>query len=194
MAAEVLTTISPTTNKGVLTRNGATAAELDQIVKTSAETFKTWSKTTLAERKQIVGKAMKNLESKQEEYALQLTEQMGRPIGYTAKEIVTAVKKGEYLVKISDEALADTPGAPEEGFNRYIRKAPVGPVLILSPWNVSLLPPARFQRESQLTLMPVSLPRPHQRAGPRHPFRQHRGPQAVPSDSLHCREPGDCPG
>src|SRR2546421_8100341 len=34
--------------------------------------------------------------SKQDELAKELTQQMGRPIAYTAKEITTAVKRGEY--------------------------------------------------------------------------------------------------
>jgi acyl-CoA reductase-like NAD-dependent aldehyde dehydrogenase len=139
MSAEVLTTISPTTNEGILTRNGATTQELEQIANVAAEKFKTWSKTTLSERQQIVKKALEILNSKQEEYAKELTEQMGRPIAYSAKEVATAVRRGEYLVKISGEALADTPGEAEAGFTRFIRKAPVGPVLILFAWNVRAL-------------------------------------------------------
>jgi acyl-CoA reductase-like NAD-dependent aldehyde dehydrogenase len=44
--------------------------------------------------------------------------------------------RGEYLLKISDETLKDTAGEAEKGFTRYIRKVPLGPVLILFPWNV----------------------------------------------------------
>ena len=41
-------------------------------------------------------------------------------------------------MKISDEALADTDGEAEQGFKRYIKKVPVGPVLVLFAWNVSI--------------------------------------------------------
>jgi len=64
---------------------------------------------------------------------------MGRPIAYPAKEITTAVARGEYLVKIAEQGLKETPGEPEEGFNRYIKKVPLGPVLILFPWNYPYL-------------------------------------------------------
>lgn len=66
----------------------------------------------------------------------EITEQMGRPIAYTAKEVTTAVMRGEYLLKISEDTLKDTPGEAEKGFKRYIKKVPLGPVLILFPWNV----------------------------------------------------------
>ena len=72
----------------------------------------------------------------QDVLARELTEQMGRPIAYTPVEIKTAVKRGEYLLKISDKCLEDTAGEPEKGFKRFIRKAPVGPILILFAWNV----------------------------------------------------------
>ena len=61
---------------------------------------------------------------------------MGRPIAYTAKEITTAISRGEYLLKISSDALKDTQGEAEKGFKRYIRKVPIGPVLVLFAWNV----------------------------------------------------------
>ncbi|KFY51970.1 hypothetical protein V497_08716, partial [Pseudogymnoascus sp. VKM F-4516 (FW-969)] len=135
MSAETLTTISPTTNKPILTRPSATPADLQKLVDTSASVFKSWSKTTLAERKTIVKKALELLLEKKDEYAKELTEQMGRPIAYTGVEVTTAAKRGDYLLKIAEEALEDTPGEPEQGFKRYIKKVPVGPVLILFAWN-----------------------------------------------------------
>lgn len=137
MSVEVITTISPNTNEPVITRNGLSAEEVEQLPKTADEAFKTWSKTTLADRQAIVKKALKYLSDNVDELALEITTQMGRPIAYTGKEVSTAVLRGEYLLKISDEALKDTDGEPEKGFKRFIRKVPVGPVLILFPWNVS---------------------------------------------------------
>lgn len=51
--------------------------------------------------------------------------------------VTTAIKRADYLLKISDETLADTDGEAEKGFKRFIRKVPVGPVLVLFAWNVS---------------------------------------------------------
>lgn len=135
--AEKITTISPTTNKPVVERNGPTDAELAEIPKTAKKAFLKFSKTPLEGRQKIVKKALQIITDRQDELAKEITEQMGRPIAFTAKEVTTAVARGEYLLKISHEALADTPGEPQDGFKRYIRKCPLGPVLILFPWNVS---------------------------------------------------------
>jgi acyl-CoA reductase-like NAD-dependent aldehyde dehydrogenase len=139
MSVEKITTISPTTNKPVLTRNGISASDLKLLPEVATEAFLSFRKTSLAERQEIVKKALKLLNDKQDELAIELTEQMGRPIAYTAKEVTTAVKRGEYLLKISEDTLKDTDGEAEKGFKRFIRKLPVGPVLILFAWNYPYL-------------------------------------------------------
>lgn len=135
MYVEVIT-ISPTTNEAI-TRNGASPADLELLPKVATEAFQSFRKTTLRERQDIVKRFLKGLSARENELAEELTVQMGRPIAFTAKEMATAVKRGEHLLKISDEALADTDGEAEKGFRRFIRKVPVGPVLIIFAWNVS---------------------------------------------------------
>lgn len=137
MSVETITTISPITNKPVLTRQGISPSDLDTLPTFATEAFGRWRQTTLKERQDIVKKALDILKSKQDILAKELTEQMGRPIAYTAKEVTTAVMRGEHLLKISEDALKDTDGEAEKGFKRFIRKIPVGPVLVLFAWNVS---------------------------------------------------------
>ena len=136
MATEVLTTISPSTNKPVLTRNGLSDSDVALLPGIATQAFNGFRLTSLEERQGILRRALKLINQNQDVLAKELTEQMGRPIAYTAKEITTAVARGEYLLKISGDALKDTEGEPENGFKRYIRKAPIGPVLILFAWNV----------------------------------------------------------
>ncbi|KAL6710010.1 hypothetical protein ACN47E_009801 [Coniothyrium glycines] len=139
MSIEKITTISPITNQPVLTRNGLSDADLQSIPETAITAFESFRRTSLAERQEIVKHALKLLNDRQDELGREITEQMGRPIAYTPKEITTAVIRGEYLLKISDETLKDTPGEPEKGFKRYVRKVSLGPVLILFPWNYPYL-------------------------------------------------------
>lgn len=138
MSVEVIKTISPTTGDIVITRNVVSPADLNLLPKVATESFQRFRKTTLKERQEIVKKFLKGLSDRESELAEELTVQMGRPIAYTGKEISTAVKRGEYLLKISGEALQDNDGEAEKGFKRFIRKVPVGPVLIIFAWNVGL--------------------------------------------------------
>ncbi|KAH8913006.1 aldehyde dehydrogenase [Coniochaeta sp. PMI_546] len=139
MSVEVITTISPTTNEAVVTRNGVSAEELNLLPETAIRAFQSWRQTKLADRQIIIKKALACLSERTDELAQGLTKEMGRPISYTPSEISTAVKRGEYLLKISDEALKDTDGEAEKGFKRFIRKVPVGPVLIIFAWNYPYL-------------------------------------------------------
>lgn len=136
--SDTITTISPTTNKPILTRQEPSDDQIKALPCKAAAAFGTFSRTLLKERQDIVGKALDVLEAKKDELAKELTEQMGRPIAYTAKEITTAAARGRYMLKISSEALTDTEGEPEQGFRRYIKKVPIGPVLVLFAWNVGL--------------------------------------------------------
>lgn len=138
--ASTITTISPVSGSPIITRQSVTESHFPAILATAQKAFSTFRHThPLAARQEIVKKALQVLGSRADELGKEITEQMGRPIAYTPKEVATAVKRGEYLLKVSDEALKDTPGEAEEGFRRWIRKEPLGVVLVIFAWNVSLL-------------------------------------------------------
>ncbi|OAG44766.1 hypothetical protein AYO21_00725 [Fonsecaea monophora] len=145
MVAEIITTISPTTNKPILTRHGQSPEAILQLGTTAQRAFKAYreSHPTLASRQQIVSRALKTLAERQDALARELTEQMGRPIAYTAKEITTAVKRAEYMNKVAPDVLgrgATISGEEEPGFRRYItRSDPVGVVLVIFAWNYPYL-------------------------------------------------------
>lgn len=140
MSTETITTISPATNQPVVTRPGATAEDVKPVPAAAQEAFRTFSQsTTLAQRQEIVTRALNILEKKKDELSRELTEQMGRPIGYSGVEIATAIKRSHYLNRISTSVLGEpVPGEEEKGFRRYIRRLPVGVVLVISAWNVCL--------------------------------------------------------
>ena len=136
--SEQLITISPSTNQPVVIREGLSTSDIALLPRAAEQAFDEYKSTSSHSRLAIAAKALDILNARQDVLAKELTEQMGRPIAYTAKEITTAVARGRYLLKISGEALKDTEGEPEHGFKRYIRKIPVGPVLIIFAWNVRL--------------------------------------------------------
>lgn len=140
MSAEIITTISPTTNSPVATRTGVTPADLQRIAETAQAAFRSFSQsTTLEQRQKLVDRALSILEEKKDALAKEVTEQMGRPISYTPVEVLTAVKRGRYLNRISSSVLSEegvVHGDAEEGFKRYIKRRPVGVSLIIFAWNV----------------------------------------------------------
>lgn len=143
MSLETISTISPTTNRPILTRTGVTSDSLQQIPETAQAAFRSLSQsTTLEQRQEIVARALSILEKKKDVLAKELTEQMGRPIAYTGIEITTAIKRGNYLNRVATEVLEDegvVAGEAEKGFKRFIKRRPVGVVLVIFAWNVRFL-------------------------------------------------------
>jgi hypothetical protein len=170
MSVEKITTISPITNKPVLTRNGLSDADIQSIPETALKAFESFRRTTLAERQEIVKKALKLLTERQDALG---------------KELTTAVMRGEYLLKISEDTLKDTEGDAEKGFKRYIRKVPLGPVLILFPWNVRVANYVYFSRMLIWRAVPISYPR--QFASACTAFWELGDIEAVASDADECR-------
>ena len=81
MSVEVIQTISPNTNEPIITRNGPSFGEIESLPKTSAEAFKTWSKTSWEERKKAVLAYADALEKLAPEFGKLLTKEQGKPVG-----------------------------------------------------------------------------------------------------------------
>ena len=137
MATETITTVSPSTNKPIKTRSGCSDEDLTRILDNAAKAFQSYQKTELSQRQRFVRNALQIMQQRKDELSMELTEQMGRPIAYAEIEIRTAMARAEYMLKVSDESLRTFDGEPQEGFKRYIKKVPIGLVLVIFPWNVS---------------------------------------------------------
>lgn len=135
-SSETITTISPITQLPVLTRTGVSTTDIPALLSAATTAFSSYRSILLSKRQDIIRNALQIITARADALGREITEQMGRPIAYTAKEVLTAVKRGEYMLSISSEQLADTPGQEEAGFWRWIRKMPVGPVLVIFAWNV----------------------------------------------------------
>jgi acyl-CoA reductase-like NAD-dependent aldehyde dehydrogenase len=66
----------------------------------------------------------------------ELTWQIGRPIAYSPFEIRRGfAERVNYLCDIAAQELSDIAIEPKENFQRFIRREPLGTVLVLAPWN-----------------------------------------------------------
>jgi len=75
-----------------------------------------------------------------DQHATELTWQMGRPLAHSPLEIRRGfAERASYMIGIAGSALADIVPEPKEGFRRFIRREPVGAVLVLAPWNYPYL-------------------------------------------------------
>ena len=59
------------------------------------------------------------------------------PISQGAGEINGFLGRADYLLSIAESSLADVPltNTDKPGFKRYIKRAPLGVVLVIAPWK-----------------------------------------------------------
>ncbi|GAA5974051.1 hypothetical protein JCM11641_008235 [Rhodosporidiobolus odoratus] len=133
-----LSTISPSTGEILLTRTyPASNDELDTTLQASHAAHRSWRTVPLSERIRLVTLAVEQLSSRALELGPELTAQMGRPAKYTAAEFATYKDRAMWLINHAEKALADEnvdEGRPE-GFERVIRRTPVGLCLLVGAWN-----------------------------------------------------------
>ncbi|OJJ06768.1 hypothetical protein ASPVEDRAFT_46118 [Aspergillus versicolor CBS 583.65] len=132
-------TISPSSGKVIFEHPGQSLDQIGQVAQASEDAFRTYKELSLAERKAIIVKALEIIDTNKETLVKELADQMGRPVSYIGGEIDTMRKRANYLLDLAEDKLKSVPGQAETGFNRYVKKVPVGPVLLATAWNYPYL-------------------------------------------------------
>lgn len=133
-------TISPVDGRVFVERPVADSAEIDSILSRAVVAQARWREVPLAERVAICLGFVQMMESSADEIGEELSWQMGRPLRYTPNEIRRGfAERARYMAEVAPQALADIPVAPKAGFTRFIRREPLGVVLVIAPWNYPYL-------------------------------------------------------
>jgi acyl-CoA reductase-like NAD-dependent aldehyde dehydrogenase len=87
----------------------------------------------------VIERFVRQFASRKPEIAEELSWQMGRPIAHSPFEVGGMVERATHMAAIAPRALSQIDVGPKPGFTRFIRREPVGVVLVLSPWNFPFL-------------------------------------------------------
>ena len=95
----------------------------------------------------------------------ELTRQMGRPISQSPSEIERGLhERATYMCDIAEPTLSDLKLPEKDNFNRFIRREPLGVVLVIAPWNypwltsVNAVVPALLAGNSVILKMAAQTP------------------------------------
>lgn len=133
-------TISPVDGSVYVSRRLASAAEIDLLLDRSVAARASWRAVAIDERVRMVRAAVDAMVERADDLGRELTWQMGRPIAHSPLELRRGFdERARHLLEIAPEALADVVPAPRPGFRRFIRREPLGTVLVLAPWNFPYL-------------------------------------------------------
>ena len=137
--AAVQRTITPIDDTLLVERPYASAADIARAVEGAARAQKAWKHVSVSDRQKVVSRAVDAFVAKKDIIAEEITRQMGRPLGQSPGEVRGFEERARYMIGIAPEALADIDPGRKDGFNRFIRREPLGTVFVVAPWNFPYL-------------------------------------------------------
>jgi len=136
MSANLQRTISPVDGSIYAERQLATSREIETALAKAAASQAAWKRVPVAGRAAACKRMLDRLLERADEIGEELTWQIGRPIAYSPNEIRRGFQERvNYMAGVAERELADVELEPKENFRRFIRREPVGVVLVLAPWN-----------------------------------------------------------
>jgi len=137
--SKTFSTISPIDGSAYVTREYATAEEIQSTLEAAKKTQQDWKKVPLSERKDICSKAIDAFVAKKDAIAEEICWQMGRPIRFAAGEVAGLEERARTMIRLADQGLAPVKLEEKPGFDRWIQRDPVGVVFVIAPWNYPYL-------------------------------------------------------
>ena len=132
--------ISPIDGSVVAERELADDARVEAVLSAATAARAGWRATSLDERIRLCEAMVQWLIDHVEEIAPEISQQMGRPVRYTPNEILRgAQERARHMMGIAGDNLGDIAVPKADGFTKFIRREPVGTVLIVAPWNYPYL-------------------------------------------------------
>jgi acyl-CoA reductase-like NAD-dependent aldehyde dehydrogenase len=136
---DILRTISPVDGRIYVERPLETAAGIDRALDAAQPAQRAWASLTLAARCAILDRAVDAFVAKANDLAAEITWQMGRPIRHSPGEIRGFEERARFMLKLAPEALAAVQPGDKAGFQRQIKRVPLGIIAVVAPWNYPYL-------------------------------------------------------
>jgi succinate-semialdehyde dehydrogenase/glutarate-semialdehyde dehydrogenase len=136
--------VNPATGVTESEFESATDAQVASAVERSDAAFASWSRTPIKERAAVIHRVADLYDERKVELGALITREMGKVTGDAIGEVEFVVDIYRYYADNAETLLADQQLDASTGGNAWIRKAPIGPLLGIMPWNYPYYQVARF--------------------------------------------------
>ncbi len=131
--------ISPVDGRVFAERQYADIVQIEQALAAATCAQAQWKRRPLNERAAFCSAAVDAMLAMKDDIVPELAWQMGRPVRFGAGELRGFEERARYMITIAPQALAALEVEPVAGFRRYIKREPMGTVLVVAPWNYPYL-------------------------------------------------------
>lgn len=139
----MLTAIDPTTGAVIRSVPAASGPQIEDTLARAAAGFASWRRTSFTERAELLSAVATELRRRREDFALLMTEEMGKPVGEARAEVEKAAWAAEHYAQFGAEYLA-ADRVDSDATLSYVQYLPLGTVLGVLPWNAPFWLAFRF--------------------------------------------------
>lgn len=142
--AGAMDVVNPATGMVIGRCPKASTAQLDAVLKAAGDAFASWSRTSGAERYAILRRAADLLRERAPAIAHIVTAEMGKPRAQAVGEITSSSDVIDFIgeeAKRKGGRLIPTRG--EQLLGQMVTHEPIGPAVLLTPWNFPINLPAK---------------------------------------------------
>ena len=129
---------NPATGEAICSVASATSDDARAAMDAAAEAQESWARTKPRDRAEILRRAFDLVAAHADELALLMTTEMGKPLAEAKGEVGYG---NEFLRWFSEETVRNYGryyDAPEGHLRMLVRRKPVGPCFLITPWNFPL--------------------------------------------------------
>jgi acyl-CoA reductase-like NAD-dependent aldehyde dehydrogenase len=129
-------TVTPVDGSVYVERALAASTAIERALEAAVKAQRKWKQVPVAERVAIVRRMVEWCVGRADELAEELSWQMGRPVSQSPGELKRGFQeRALYMCEIAEQTLADIAVPEKPGFQRFIRREPLGVVFVVAPWN-----------------------------------------------------------
>ena len=139
----MLRSMNPVNGKIIREYAEHSVEETTSIINKCAEAQKKWAKSGFDIRRKLMKRASEILRSRTGDYALMITQEMGKPIAQSRAEVLKCARVCDYYAENAD-AFLSSEQVTTEASESYIAYRPLGVVLAVMPWNFPFWQVFRF--------------------------------------------------
>lgn len=133
---------NPATGELIGTYTKSDATDVDAAVASAEKAFKTWRLFPAPKRGEILFRAAQILEQRKDEFAREMTEEMGKVLDETGGDVQEAIDMTYYMAGEGRRLFGETtPSEMRSKFQMSVRK-PLGVVGLITPWNFPMAIPS----------------------------------------------------
>lgn len=127
--------LNPATGESIATVPSVSAAQVEQAVLAAETALKTWKLTTSKERSALLRKWFNLIVENQEDLAVILSTEQGKPLTESRGEILYGASFIEWFAEEAKRTYGDVIPHDKHGRRLVVIKQPVGVVAAITPWN-----------------------------------------------------------